>query len=334
MTTTEQHGNHGNGGVLYEEPVCSFGVLADVQYADVEDGMSYDKTRQRWYRTSIERLQNAVTHISQNRSESNQGAKFILQLGDLIDGKSKRIGKTQEALDKIEGIFQTFTNPIYHIIGNHELYNFTRKQLKTTYISHDQVPDYVFYHQVAVCPGYRLVVLDCYDVAVMGYGDEAEETRAAARFLRERNPNLDWNSSDDLPPGGRHYTGYNGGIGEQQLMWLEGVLQESEKQGEKVILAGHIPLYTDSPYFTNLVWNHGDVLSVVQKYKCVVVYFTGHEHDGGYYSDTAGVHHVTVQAILETPPGEYAHGLVYLYHDRLVLEGQGRVPSRVLYYRK
>lgn len=64
-----------------------------------------------------------------------------------------------------------------------------------------------------------------------------------------------------------------------------------------------------------------DVLSVLHRHACVVAYFAGHEvwgalrgvpgdcvtcvghqHEGGYARDHFGIHHVTVEAIIECPP--------------------------------
>ena len=40
--------------------LCSFGVIADVQYADVKDGTSFCGTRVRRYRRSLDILKEAV----------------------------------------------------------------------------------------------------------------------------------------------------------------------------------------------------------------------------------------------------------------------------------
>ena len=42
------------------ELLCAFGVIADVQYADIADGTSYCGTRVRRYRRSLEILKEAV----------------------------------------------------------------------------------------------------------------------------------------------------------------------------------------------------------------------------------------------------------------------------------
>lgn len=43
-----------------EESLFSFGAIADVQYADLDDGWNYNKTYRRYYRAALLKLQRAV----------------------------------------------------------------------------------------------------------------------------------------------------------------------------------------------------------------------------------------------------------------------------------
>ncbi|MGK0301143.1 MAG: manganese-dependent ADP-ribose/CDP-alcohol diphosphatase, partial [Planctomycetota bacterium] len=54
-------------------PLFSFGVLADVQYADK------DRSGARYYRTSLDRLTSCVKDLNQ------RDLAFVMQLGDFID---------------------------------------------------------------------------------------------------------------------------------------------------------------------------------------------------------------------------------------------------------
>lgn len=60
-------------------------------------------------------------------ASSSTSPFFVLQLGDLLDGFNAP-GNSQPALDlllsELEGAFD-----VHHCIGNHELYNFNRRQL-------------------------------------------------------------------------------------------------------------------------------------------------------------------------------------------------------------
>ena len=230
--------------------IFSFGVLADAQYADADNGMSYDKSRHRYYRPALTTLENAVRAIENTGNDAvmtHESTSFILQLGDLIDGKTGRMGKIKEALEKISSVFEIYKGPIHHVVGNHELYNFSKLELKSTAMFGGTVSDEGNHHkkplwkEVVVHPGYRLVILDCYDVSVLGHGRDAttsEDYLIAKKIIRQNNSNRDWNASDDLQPDKCHYTAYNGAIGKKQLEWLAGVLQTAEANSEVVIIAG------------------------------------------------------------------------------------------------
>ncbi len=59
----------------------------------------------------------------------------------------------------------------------------------------------------------------------------------------------------------------------------------------------------------------------------MVAYLAGHDHDGGFAWDTCGLLHITVPAVIETPPGNQCCGVVEVYKDRVDIVGFGRVPQ-------
>ena len=71
----------------------SFGVIADVQYADCENRLDYKQENWRYYREALSRLKDAV-HVW-NSAPGGHRVDFVLQLGDLIDGVNKRQGQQQ-----------------------------------------------------------------------------------------------------------------------------------------------------------------------------------------------------------------------------------------------
>lgn len=54
---------------------------------------------------------------------------------------------------------------------------------------------------------------------------------------------------------------YNGGIGEEQLSWLEVQLKEATQAGQRVVCFGHIPIHPSGDEGGNecLVWNYTGV---------------------------------------------------------------------------
>ena len=83
------------------KPLVTFGILTDVQYVDVEDGMSYDKTRHRYYRNSLKLVKEAILNWKKHEIENECKFKFLIQLGDLIDLKAKEKGESDKSLNLV-----------------------------------------------------------------------------------------------------------------------------------------------------------------------------------------------------------------------------------------
>mmetsp|Transcript_1295 Transcript_1295/g.2872 ORF Transcript_1295/g.2872 Transcript_1295/m.2872 type:complete len:164 (-) Transcript_1295:361-852(-) len=123
---------------------------------------------------------------------------------------------------------------------------------------------------------------------------------------------------------------YNGAVGGGQLQWLEEELAGAEQQGERVVILSHVGLAPRSQNESCLIWNYEKVLSVCHASPSLCLVLAGHAHRGGYVEDEHGVHHVTVQSPLECEETETAFATAHVYSDRIELEGEGRVPTRVL----
>ena len=58
--------------------------------------------------------------------------KFVAQLGDIVDSKAKRNNSSSTDCQKVlEQLQQSSAEYLVNIIGNHELYNFKRRDLQT-----------------------------------------------------------------------------------------------------------------------------------------------------------------------------------------------------------
>ena len=62
----------------------SFGIIADIQYADLDDGCSFSGVK-RYYRHALDACKLAVAEW-----ETNKNIVFVAQLGDIIDGFNKK----------------------------------------------------------------------------------------------------------------------------------------------------------------------------------------------------------------------------------------------------
>ncbi|NXG21267.1 ADPRM diphosphatase, partial [Grallaria varia] len=311
----------------------AFGVIADIQFAEAEDGHDFDRTRRRYYRHSLRLLRDAVRAWA---AESPPVA-FVLQLGDSIDGLNAPRGEAEGALRQGLEALGRLPVPVHHAWGNHELYNFSRAQLVRSGLCSRPAegsagpPDRLCqaYH-CSPAPRLRLVVLDAYDVSPLGRDPGSPRYEESLRLLRQKNPNEDLNS----PAGLREpqFVAFNGGFSQAQLDWFDEVLKFSDENQEKVVVMGHLPIHPDASNGVCLAWNYEAALSVIHSHRCVVCVLAGHLHDGGYCLDSHGVHHLTLEGVIETPPESNAFGTIYVYEDKMVLKGRGRIADRVMHF--
>lgn len=301
-----------------KHPLFSFGVLSDVQYADIPDGHSF-RGIPRYYRHSIQVLQRAVS-----KWNDLDKIQFAMNFGDIVDGFCPRY-KSLSTVQQVVKEFERFNGPTYHMIGNHCLYNLPRTKL----ISLLKVPsdDDHAYYNFSPSPGYRFVVLDAFEISAFGWPKDHPNTQEAFRILRMKNPNSDKNSPKGMVGLEQRFLMFNGGVGKKQLHWLHDILQRATKKHEKVIICSHLPLHPNSASTKAILWNYEEVLRVIYSYKCVKACLAGHYHKGGYFVDAHGIHHRVFEAALECPPGSNAFGYIDVYEDRISLLGTDRMMS-------
>ncbi|XP_040187112.1 manganese-dependent ADP-ribose/CDP-alcohol diphosphatase isoform X2 [Rana temporaria] len=429
-------------------PLFTFGVIADIQYADKDDGYNYVQTRVRYYRSSLSLLQDATREWA----SENAPPAFILQLGDIIDGFNVPLEASESSLTKVLAEFEKLKIPVHHIWGNHEFYNFSRKQLMESKLNSMQLgdpwvtspggrhdprvtspggrhdprvtspggrhdprvtspggrhdprvtspggrhdprvtspggrhdprvtspggrhdprvtspggrhdprvtspggrhdprvtspggrhdpwvtspgdPESFYAYHFSPFPKFRILLIDSYDFSVIGRDSSSHKYVKSLKVLKQKNKNADLNSPTDLDD--PQFVQFNGGISGDQLDWIDVILQSSDINGEKVMVAGHLPIFPPSTDPICLTWNYKEVLSMLQAHPSVVAYFSGHDHDGGYSRDPHGIHHITFHGIIETPPDSRAFSTMEIYEDRMELRGRGLVPHRTLIYRK
>ena len=307
--------------------VARIGVIADVQFVDQEDGFDYTGMQRRRYRHSLEVLRRAVGHWN-----TLGKVALVAQLGDLIDVKNteregiKDAGTSEEALRKVQEVLALCDcKHVVNVIGNHELYNFSRRRLEEVV---EVRRGAATWHTFLPIPGVRLriVVVDAYQVSTIQGVTEAD-TAAALAFLGEHNPNditrfgTDW--SRGLAGLGRRYMPYNGMVGEEQLAWLAGTLAAAAAAGEAVILLSHVPVCPAAADPLCLLWNYPEVLQVLDSHPgTVAMVLAGHDHEGGA-AEREGVWHLTLPSPLLVGEGEECWGEVEVWGDRLEWRGRG-----------
>ncbi|KAJ4712435.1 manganese-dependent ADP-ribose/CDP-alcohol diphosphatase [Melia azedarach] len=306
-----------------KQPLFSFGVISDVQYADIPDGRSFIGVP-RYYRHSLLVLQRAVQNWN-----NHQKLKFAINFGDIVDGFCPK-DQSLNVVKKIVNEFDKFNGPVYHMIGNHCLYNLPRDKLLPLL----KIPstDRHAYYDFSPTPEYRFVVLDGYDISAIGWPQDHPHTLEALKFLREKNPNTEKNSPAGLLGLERRFLMFNGAVGKEQMEWLDSILQGATKLKQKVVVCCHLPLDPDATSQEALLWNYNEVMDVIHRYNCVKVCLAGHDHKGGHSIDAHGIHHRVFEAALECPPGTDAFGYIDVYDNKLSLVGSDRMQSTDMYF--
>lgn len=270
---------------VQEKPIV-IGVIADVQYADCMPAGS------RHFRTSLEKLAESVDFFNQTKPI------FVVSLGDLIDRSPADLSAPLASLKSLEV-------PVYHLLGNHDYrggstsrWLVNQLQMPATYYTQSQ-------------GNWTFVFLDTNDLSVYTCQNDSinkdELMDLLAQLEKTKAPqNENW----------------NGGIGKQQLQWLDGILTQCEKESRNVVLFSHHPLYPKSRFSA---LNYDQIVEVIDRYSCVKAAFAGHHHDGNF-AFYKGIPFFTLEGMVETP-NKNAYGLVYLYEKKVELVGYGRMRS-------
>jgi hypothetical protein len=170
-------------------------------------------------------------------------------------------------------------------------------------------------------PGWRLVVLDGMDLSLPGRAAGTPEHEQAAAMLAALKARQAPNAQE-----------WNGGIGEGQKRWLREVLRQAREQHERAIVFCHFPVCPDATTPQHLLWNHEEILGILESSQAVAAYMNGHDHAGGY-ALYHGIHHVTFPGMVESGVRN-SFTLVDVFDDRLELRGNGTAPSRTLAFER
>jgi manganese-dependent ADP-ribose/CDP-alcohol diphosphatase len=280
-------------GYAQEKPLFSFGVITDVQYADV------DQAGERNYRGSPAILAKTIEVLNQHE------LAFTVHLGDLIDRDVESFAKPLEILTHSKA-------KVYHVFGNHD-YDLQDEHKKA-------VPKLLGnpkgYH--AFAEGEVLfVVLNGMDNSLAGHTVGSAGYKKAAATLS----GLEGLGASNAKP-------WNGGLGQKQTKWFAKTLAKAHQQEKRVVVFCHYPLLPENGL---QLWNNREVLSQLDKYPNVVAYFSGHHHAGNYVVEN-GVHHLTFYGMVEAKSPALG-GVMHVFKDRLELQGIGDQESRVMRFR-
>jgi len=335
------------GAAAREPPLVTLGLLADIQYAPIEDGHSYSGTP-RYYRHALEAARHAAEHFER------EGVALVVNLGDIVDGKaavtsssekgesdSNKSNNNLQAVDDVLEALSVFqSGPMLHVYGNHCLYNMDRTTMMTKLgipFVKEPCGDLVgYYSHLIANTQLRCIVLDSYDVALLQRCTETSQKRKEAVRLLQHHNSANYQDGNENSPEGlvgvqKRFVAFGGGVGPVQLEWLRNELAAARTNHERVLIFSHQPILPTSSNPVCLMWNYKEVLAVLREYKDVVVAsFSGHAHKGGHARDrTSGIHFRVLEAILESPDPHKTYALLDVYHDRLEVRGFGHCQSAV-----
>lgn len=269
-----------------EQPLFSFGVISDVQYADVEAVGS------RYYRYSLNKLERSIDFFN------GYDLEFIMHLGDLID-------RDFESYEKPLSIFGKSNNKVMYVIGNHEYEIDDKYKPKVNKLLGINKKGYTYFDK----GDWRFVILNGMGLSIKSSTEGTESRALAERMFQELKREGAINAFD-----------WNGAIDLEQLKWLDKTLKNAAKKGKRVILFCHLTLL---PVNELVLWNHQEVKDLIFKYDHVFAYIGGHEHNGSYVYEK-GKHFLAVKGILNATEDEASCAVVHVYHDKIVFKGFGR----------
>lgn len=225
-----------------DQAVFTIGLVADPQYADVDD------RGPRHYRSPLRKLPEAIAVF--NREQVDR----VICLGDILD-------RNPADLDALLLLFAESDAPVHHILGNHD---FSHLHDVPAHLKKLGMPS--LYYTVHV-PGWCFIFLDTNDLA--NYAPMTTEKRAEYEALHAKV----------VAAGTPNAENWNGGVGKEQLAWLKRQLDAAAAAGENVLVFGHHPLV---PMTNHTALNAEQILDLLVSYREVKAYINGHYHPGAY----------------------------------------------------
>ena len=324
--------------------MVKLGLIADVQYADSDDAWDFHHTHLRRYRASLGYLRSAIAKWKEDQVD------LIVSLGDLIDGRNRELaGESTRAATAVMTEFEELKQtPLIQLIGNHDLYNFTRVQLvagidlnisRPLKYSNDQGATY---YEVSLSSKWSAIILDAFAHSMLSVGGgrigkDLDSIDEQARTLcQSNNPNsltayqVDFFA--DLPAGpAQRWVPLNGGLGEIQRNWLQSTLEILKVSGKSAVVFCHAVIHPEATPGGNcqtLLWDYHETLEILSSSGVVKLTISGHAHQERYCLD-GQTHHLTLPSPLETiHPTDCSATLILDDDGKCELMARG-FPSRV-----
>lgn len=270
---------------LSNHPV-RFGMITDIHFAH------RTQLNTRHYEDSKLKAELAIQEFKKHDLD------FVIELGDLKDmGVQPQKEETLNFLREIEACLQTYGTPFYHVLGNHDMDNISKKEFLSNVTNPGDANGKSYYQFVK--KGIKFIVLDA------NYNADQSDYDSG---------NFNWEVA--LIP-------------DKEMKWLEKELQTGD---EPVIVFCHQLLDSENDLYKGLfVKNAKAVNDLLVASKRVLAVFQGHHHEGSY-SVQNGIHYFTLKGMIEgslSDKNSYALVEVYPNGDILV-DGFGDCSDQVL----
>lgn len=278
-------------------PVIRFGIVADIQY----DPNVSQPGGGRHYSEGVARLTEAVETF-----KTVEGLDFVADLGDMTDRNPFCYGDLKAVKDRLEV-------PVYNVLGNHDMVPLKSEEdiAHARALKGVEKPYYSF-----VKGKVRFIVLNSLDYCPASYPVGSERQKASVQWFNDLKAIHARNAYD-----------WNGGIGLEQLSWLDSELQKADRKGQWAVLMCHIPLL---PFDEgDSLWNAMEVTRVIEAHPSVKAVLTGHRHGGGYVLRN-GIHHITFKGMVQGESNRYAVVTIDTASARIMIDGYGDETDRVL----
>ena len=274
-----------------ERPAVSFGALADIQHADKP------AAGRREYRESIQKLKACSAALRPEKLD------FVVQMGDLTDDGA-------DDMRAVLSLLRELPVAVRHVVGNHDLYASRDHILKRFSLPRA--------HYDFSVRGWRFIVLDGMHLSVgRGWPESSPNYQQGARLLEDLRQTRAVNAME-----------WNGAVGEEQREWLRLTLADAAARGQRAIVFCHFPVHAGSCRPEHLLWDHREVLAVLDSAPALVAYLNGHDHRGGYAARN-GVHYLTLPGMVEWD-AEQSCNMVDVYDDRIEVRRPGKPAWRTM----
>ena len=264
------------------------GIFADCQYCDCETQGN------RHYKNSLKKLSDCIQTFNSDNLE------FVVGLGDLID-------RDFASFEQANSVLEESIHKVYQVTGNHD---FSVEENLKQEVSSALGLNNVYYTKTV--GNWQFIFLNGNELSLLS--PDPLVKKEAEQLLIELSKNKKPNNKE-----------WNGGLGKEQIAWLEKQLKHAANNNIKSIIFCHYPLL---PLEAHTLWDSDVVLKVISRYKGVKAWINGHNHAGNYAVND-GVHYITMKGMVDTI-NENAFSILTLTNEEIIVEGFHRETDRKL----